>query len=111
MFTFRSAALAQRNAERRERRAALLLSQEAISRALQSQAQGDGNGPTDADFSRLAVAMAVSERADAAYLRLLSQVADELIACAQASARSTAVPSRSPGLQQIVPPRRGAGPA
>jgi predicted membrane chloride channel (bestrophin family) len=88
MFTFRSAALAQRLAERRERRAQLLLSQEAISRALQSQARGDGDGPSDADFSRLAVAMAISERADAAYLQLLSQVADEIIACAQASARS-----------------------
>ena len=109
MFTFRSDALAQRFAERRARRAALLLSQEAVSRALQSQAQGEGNGPTDADFSRLAVAMAVSERADAAYLRLLSQVADEIIACAKASARYTASPT--PGLRQIVPPRRGAGPA
>lgn len=107
MFSFRSAALAQRLAERRERRADLLLSQEAVSRALQSQAQGDGDGPSDADFSRLAASMAFSERADAAYLGLLSQVADEIIASAKASARSTGSPA--PGLRQIVPPRRGDG--
>jgi len=88
MFSFHAAALAQRLAERRERRAQLLLSQEAISRALQSQAQGDGDGPSDADFSRLAAAMAISEQADAAYLRLLSKVADEIIACAKAGAHS-----------------------
>lgn len=88
MFSLRAAALAQLFSERRERRIVLLMSQEAISVALQSQARGDGNGPSDEDFNRLATAMAASDHADAAYLRLLAQVADEIIASAKASARS-----------------------
>ena len=88
MFSFRSAALVQLFAERCERHAAVLSTQEKISLALQSQARGDGAGPPNSLFDRLAAVIAASEHADSCYLRLLAQVADEIIASAQASARS-----------------------
>ena len=88
MFGFRTAALVRLFAERCERHATVLATQEQISLALQAQTRGEGRGPSDALFDRLAVAMAASEHADTCYLRMLAQVADEIIASAKASART-----------------------
>jgi hypothetical protein len=58
---------------------------------MQAQTRGEGQGPSDALFDRLVVVMAASKHADAcyllpAYLRMLAQVADEIIANAKTSA-------------------------
>lgn len=87
MFTHRGDTLAQLFTDRRERRAAVHRLHEAIALALQSQARGDGPGPSDADVDRLGLATEAADRADAAYLRMLSRVADEVIASAKASAQ------------------------
>ncbi|RYF66699.1 MAG: hypothetical protein EOO22_20615, partial [Comamonadaceae bacterium] len=73
MFTRRGDALGRLFAERREWHAALMRQQDAIALALRLQVRGEGPGPTDAEIGRLGRATAGAERADNAYLRMLSE--------------------------------------